>query len=306
MDLDKKNEYGIKVAMFIENPKYMGTISNDEAKELGATVFSFEYGSKEVDYKLTLHWAINTHEDTIKLAKYSYEGVMSGIAVNHMLSLISTNKTMPEMESLTYTALERLLRDNPSVDALPENEAYTVTFALDAVKLAVKEYIKGTLNHEESTIPCEESPLSIAAIKSTIAEHNIETLEVAENFTKISDSNEECVKNLLHLIDENKKTVAEQKEASDALDAIPFKDLSPDHRVIAVDTAIDNTVRQFLVMDGGDIDVLSVKENGETYEVYISYLGACSSCSSSGTGTLFAIENALKDKLDPNIRVIPI
>jgi len=59
-------------------------------------------------------------------------------------------------------------------------------------------------------------------------------------------------------------------------------------------------------MDGGDIDILSVKENGEMYEVYISYLGACSSCSSSGTGTLMAIENALRDKLDPNITVIPI
>lgn len=306
MDLDKKNEYGIKVAMFIENPKYMGTISDEEAKELDATVFSFEYGSEKAGYMLTLHWAINTHEDTIKLAKYSYEGVMSGIAVNHMLALISTNKTMPEMESLTYAALERLLRDNPSVEALPANESYAVTFALEAVKLAVKEYIKAPLNHEESTIPCDESPLSIAAIKRTIAEHNIETLEDAENFTKISVADASCEKNLLHLIEQNKKSVAEQKEASDALDAIPFKDLSPDHRVIAVDTAIDNTVRQFLVMDGGDIDVLSVKENDGMYEVYISYLGACSSCSSSGTGTLFAIENALKDKLDPNIRVIPI
>ena len=306
MDIDKKNEYGIKVAMFIENPKYMNTISDEEAKELGTTVSSFTYGSEEVGYKLTLHWAMNTHEDTIKLARYSYEGVLSGIAVNHMLSLISTNKTMPEMESLTYSALERLLRDNPSIEALPANESYAITFALDAVKLAVKDYIKASLNYEESTVPCAESPMSINAIKKSIATHNIQTLEEAENYTKISASDADCEKNLLHLIELNKKSVEEQQEADDALTAVPFKDLSPDHRVIAVDTAIDNTVREFLVMDGGDIDVLSVKENGETYEVYISYLGACSSCSSSGTGTLFAIENALKDKLDPNIRVIPI
>lgn len=306
MDIDKKNEYGIKVAMFIENPKYMGTISDEEAKELGATVSSFTYGSDEVGYKLTLHWAMDTHEDTIKAARYSYEGVLSGIAVNHMLALISTNKTMPEMESLTYSALERLLRDNPNIEALPANEAYAISFALDAVKLAVKDYIKASLNHEESTVPCAESPMSIDAIKKSIAAHNIQTLEEAENYTKISTSDADCEKNLLHLIELNKKSVEEQKEADDALTAVPFKDLSPDHRVIAVDTTIDNTVREFLVMDGGDIDVLSVKENGEIYEVYISYLGACSSCSSSGTGTLFAIENALKDKLDPNIRVIPI
>ncbi len=306
MDTEKKNEYGIKVAMFIENPKYMGTISDEEAKELGATVFSYHYGGEAYGYDLTLHWAINTQEDTIKLARYSYEGVLSGIAVLHMLSIVSSNKTMAEMESLNFSALERLLRDNPNVEALPANEAYAITFALDAVKYAVKSYIKAPLNHEESTVPCKESPLSIASIKETIATHNIETLKEAENFMKISDEDEECVKNLMHLIDENKKAVAERKEAEAALDAVPFKDLSPDHRVIAVDTAIDNTVRQFLVMDGGDIDVLSVKEKDGIYEVYISYLGACSSCSSSGTGTLFAIENALKDKLDPNIRVIPI
>ncbi len=306
MDIDKKNDYGIKVAMFIENPKYMGIITKEEAKELGATVFSNTYGGKEFGYELTLHWAINTHEDSIKLARYSYDGVMSGIAVNHMLSIISSNKTMPEMESLTFSALERLLRDNPTVVALPADEAYAVTFALDAVKLSVKNYIKASLNHEESTVPCEQSPMSIASIKNSIATHNIETLKEAENFTKISASNPECEKNLLHLIEQNKKAEIEKKEADDALNAVPFKDLSSDHRVIAVDTAIDNTVREFLVMDGGDIDVLSVKENGDQYDVYISYLGACSSCSSSGTGTLFAIENALKDKLDPNIRVIPI
>ncbi len=306
MDQEIINEYGVKIAMFIGNPKYLGTISAEEAKELGASVFSYTYGSDEVGYKLTLHWAIDTHEDTIKLARYSYEGVASGIAVNHMLALISTNKTMPEMESLTFSALERLLRDNPNVEALPSHEAYAVTFALDAVKLAVKKYIKATLNHEESTVPCAESPMSIASIKKSIATHNIQTLKEAENYTKISASDPDCEKNLLHLIALNKQSVEEQKEADDALTAVPFKDLSPDHRVIAVDTAIDNTVREFLVMDGGDIDVLSVKENGEIYEVYISYLGACSSCSSSGTGTLMAIENALKDKLDPNIRVIPI
>jgi NifU-like protein len=307
MDIDKKNEYGIKVAMFIENPKYMGTISDKEAKELEAKVFNFKYGSKDVGYELTLYWAIDTHEDTIKLARYTYDGALSGIAVNHMLALISTNKTIPQMETLSFSALEKLLRDNPNIEALPKNEAYTISFALDAVKGAVKEYIKATLTHEEKTIPCpSSSPMSIASIKRTIAEHNLQTLQEVENFTKISDDNEECVTNILTLIDENKKALEEKKEAESALEKVPFSQLSPEHRVIAVDTAIDSTVRQFLVMDGGDIDVLSVKENNGIYEVYISYLGACSSCSSSGTGTLFAIENALKDKLDPNIRVIPI
>ncbi len=306
MDLDKKNEYGIKIAMFIENPKYMGTISDEEAKELGATVFSYTYGGKEFDYELTLHWAINTQEDTMVLARYSYEGVLSGIAVNHMMALITSNKTMAQIETLNYPALEKLLRDNPNIEALPVDESHTVIFAIDAAKLAVKSYIKRVLNREESTIPCKDSPMSIASIKEAIAEQNIQNIETLVAFTKAGSSNDSCKDELLSYMEDNKVLVKEQEEADKILSAIPFKDLSTDHRIIAVETAIDNTVRQFLVMDGGDIDILSVKENGEQYEVYISYLGACSSCDSSGTGTLMAIENALKDKLDPNIRVIAI
>lgn len=306
MDQQSINEYGVKVAMFISDPKYLGTISEEEAQELGASVFSYTYGDEAVGYKLTLHWAINTHEDSIVLARYTYEGVPSGIAVNHMLALICSNKNMPEVDSITYQGLEKLLRDNPNIEALPASEGYAITFALDAAKLAVKKYIKAALNHEEETVPCKDSPMSIASIKESIASHNIETLEEVVNYTKAGSSDDSCKENLLRLIEANQKIVAEEKEAEDALAAIPFKELSTDHRIIAVETAIDNTVRQFLVMDGGDIDILNVKENGEIFEVYISYLGACSSCSSSGTGTLFAIENALKDKLDPNICVIPI
>ncbi len=306
MDLDKKNEYGIKVAMFIENPKYMGTISEDEARELGVKVYSYSYGGKEFDYTLTLHWAINTQEDTVVLARYSYEGIMSGIAVNHMMALILSNKTMAQIETINYPALEKLLRDNPNIPALPQKENFTVVYAIDAAKLAVKSYIKRALSHEESTHPCTTTPMSIASIKQIIAEQNIQTLERLAQFTQAGKENDSCNETLLRYIEENKALEKEKEEAEKVLNAVPFKELSPEHQVIAVDTAIDNTVRQFLVMDGGDIDILSVKEKDGMFDVYISYLGACSSCESSGSGTLMAIENALKDKLDPNIRVIPI
>jgi len=61
-----------------------------------------------------------------------------------------------------------------------------------------------------------------------------------------------------------------------------------------------------LVMDGGDMEILDIKENGENFDIYIRYLGSCSGCASSSTGTLFAIENILKEKLSDKIRVLPI
>jgi len=51
-----------------------------------------------------------------------------------------------------------------------------------------------------------------------------------------------------------------------------------------------------LAMDGGDMEILGIKENGENFNIYVRYLGACSGCASADTGTLFAIENILKEK----------
>ncbi len=306
MDQEINDEYGIKVAMFINEPKYLGTISEEEAEEMGASLFSYTYGDEALGYKLTLYWAVNTHEDTIVQARYTYDGIASGIAVNHMLALICTNKSIPQINDITYKALERLLRDNPTIEALPSSERYTITFAIDAAKLAVKEYIHAPLNHEEKTLPCKDSPMSIASIKESINLHNIDTLESLVEYTKAGSTDSGCKETLSAYIEAHQKLLAEEEEAEKALAAIPFRELSPEYRIMAVETAIDNTVRQFLIMDGGDIDVLNVKENGEIFEVYISYLGACSDCSSSGTGTLHAIQNALRDKLDPNIYVIAI
>ncbi|HIC78560.1 MAG TPA: iron-sulfur cluster assembly scaffold protein NifU, partial [Sulfurovum sp.] len=54
----------------------------------------------------------------------------------------------------------------------------------------------------------------------------------------------------------------------------------------------------------GDMGILDIKENGEYLDIYITYLGACSGCSSADTGTLYAIENVLREKCAKNIRVI--
>jgi NifU-like protein len=73
-----------------------------------------------------------------------------------------------------------------------------------------------------------------------------------------------------------------------------------------IDKVLDEQIRPMLVMDGGNMEVIDVKEDGENIDVYIRYLGACSGCASGATGTLFAIESVLQEKLYPNIRVLPV
>jgi len=54
------------------------------------------------------------------------------------------------------------------------------------------------------------------------------------------------------------------------------------------------------------MEVIDIKTTDEYIDVYIRYLGACNGCASSSTGTLYAIESTLKEKLSKNIRVLPI
>ena len=85
-----------------------------------------------------------------------------------------------------------------------------------------------------------------------------------------------------------------------------FSKMTIVQRIKAVDTIIDEYIRPMLVMDGGDMEIIDIKENLPYYDIYIRYLGACGSCASGTAGTLYAIESTLKAKIDENIRVLPI
>jgi len=87
---------------------------------------------------------------------------------------------------------------------------------------------------------------------------------------------------------------------------VAFAQMTIVQKLKATEKVIDANIRQMLIMDGGDMEILDIKENGANFDIYIRYLGACNGCASADTGTLFAIENVLKEKLDENIRVLPI
>ncbi|MFW2443434.1 NifU family protein, partial [Aliarcobacter butzleri] len=77
-------------------------------------------------------------------------------------------------------------------------------------------------------------------------------------------------------------------------------------RIKAIDSVLDEDIRPMLVMDGGNMEIIDIKENLPHYDLYIRYLGSCSGCASGSTGTLYAIESILQQKIDDNIRVLPI
>lgn len=76
-------------------------------------------------------------------------------------------------------------------------------------------------------------------------------------------------------------------------------------KINIIDKIIEENIREFLVKDNGDMDLLNVVEQNDLVLVYIEFQGACTSCDSSG-GTHKSIENILQRMLGDNIRVLTV
>jgi len=79
---------------------------------------------------------------------------------------------------------------------------------------------------------------------------------------------------------------------------IPFSD---EELLPAVTNVIDK-VRPSIKLDGGDIELIDVKEG----VVYVQLQGACVGCGSAGTTLKFGVERQLKTLIHPEITVMNV
>jgi len=84
-----------------------------------------------------------------------------------------------------------------------------------------------------------------------------------------------------------------------------FKNMTMVQKINTIDQVIEENIREFLVKDNGDMDLLNVVEQNGLLLVYVEFQGACTSCDSSG-GTYKSIETILQRMLAPNIRVLTV
>ena len=77
---------------------------------------------------------------------------------------------------------------------------------------------------------------------------------------------------------------------------------SDDPKLAQINELLDERIRPYLAGDGGWLEILELADN----QLSIRYEGACGSCPSSLSGTLMAIENMIKDEIDPEISVIAV
>ena len=86
---------------------------------------------------------------------------------------------------------------------------------------------------------------------------------------------------------------------------VNFDELSLVQKLRVIESELDKHVRPMLVMDGGDMELIDLKEDGGNLLLFVEFMGACNGCPSASGGTLMAIQQFLNVRISEKIEVIP-
>ena len=316
------DEYSQNVQDRMNNPRHMGEITEEEAEAKGGRLIVADFGAESCGDAVRLYWIVDPKTDKIIDAKFKSFGCGTAIASSDVMAELTIGKTVDEAVKITNIDVEAAMRDNPETPAVPPQKMHCSVMAYDVIKKAAAEY-KGVdmESFESEVIVCECARVSLGTLKEVIRLNDLKSVEEITDYTKAGAFCKSCIKPGGHeereyyLVDilaevrgemEAEKVKAAADSAAGIGAEVPFAEMTLVQKLKKVEEVLDENIRQMLIMDGGNMEVLDIKESGGHIDIYIRYLGACSGCASSATGTLYAIEATLKDKLDESIRVLPI
>ena len=314
------DEYSNQVVNRMNSPQHQGEITEERAKELGTKLIVADFGAESCGDAVRLYWAVNEETDEIVESKFKSFGCGTAIASSDVMAELCIGKTVDQAVKITNIDVEFALRDNADTPAVPPQKMHCSVMAYDVIKKAASEY-KGVdmESFETEVIVCECARVSLGTIQEVIKINDLTTVEQITDYTKAGAFCKSCIKpggheeKEFYLVDILADTRAQMEEekmkiAADASASgeLTFDKMTLVQRIKAIDAILDEDIRPMLVMDGGNMEIIDIKDNIPHYDLYIRYLGSCSGCSSGSTGTLYAIESVLQQKIDENLRVLPI
>jgi NifU-like protein len=306
-------KYSGKVEQRMLRPAFMGDISQEEADKRGARLVTADYGAEVCGDAVRLYWLVDTETDTILDAKFRTFGCGTAIASSDVMAEMCIGKTVDEVLEITNLDVEGALRDEPDKPAIPPQKMHCSVMAYDVLKKAASIY-KGVdmASLEAEDIVCQCARVSLKTIRDVIRINDLKTVEDVIHYTKAGAFCKSCIRpgghapRKYYLENILREVRLEMEKETAATHAAPedFTSMTLIQKHRAVETVLDREVRGFLARDGGDLEILDMKEQGGLMEIFISYSGACQGCPSGKTFTLQKIEATLREKLTDTIRVV--
>ena len=304
------DQYSNIVAERMNNPTYLGVITEEEAAELNAELVVADHGAESCGDAVRLYWAVDKENGKIVKATFKSFGCGTAIASSDMMAELCIGKTVDEAVKITNIDVERAMRDDPDTPAVPPQKMHCSVMAYDVIKAAAAKFKGVDLSSlEEEEIVCECARVSLGTIQEVIRINDLKTVEEITSYTKAGAFCKSCIRpgghesRKYYLEDILKETRAKMNAEEIEKKEVPFSQMSPFKQAKALEALFDAEIRPALVHDGGNVQIVDLTTDNQGPLVQISYEGACISCPSAGLGTLDFIGNILRKKLDENFQV---
>ena len=271
--------------------------------------------------------------DRIIEARYLTFGCTSAIAASEALCLIIEDRHLTPIEALKITNQDIV----DFLEGLPEQKIHCSVMGAEALQAAVFDWatkrgvslnVLGIDIHaeeqEEGRLVCKCFALTEPYIKRKIKELNLRTIPELTSAIKAGGACMSCVhspgglqdilnevcgvekretqsntqNNLLPILGAHLHTLEPSPQATDN----EQQNLSPFQFFRKIEKVIDTYIRPMLQRDGGDLELIDIKET----TVYVELRGACATCVGASQTLKNLVERTLQEQVDKRIRVIQV
>ncbi|MEE8451327.1 MAG: iron-sulfur cluster assembly scaffold protein [Thermoguttaceae bacterium] len=259
-------------------------------------------------------------KDVITDARYLTFGCTSAIAASEALcSLIERGRFTP-IEALKVTNNDIV----EFLEGLPKQKIHCSVMGAEALEAAVFNWAQrrgvdlkelGVDIHEsdedEGRIVCKCFSMSEPYLRRKIKELNLHTIPDITGAIKAGGACTSChhapggLQDLLDEIwgtDPKMLKIVPRLDLPEPVETDGRPKLSPYQFNKKIDSAMDEYVRPLLQKDGGDVEIIDIKE----MLVYCRLGGACAGCAGAGQTLRMLVEQTLKDMVDERVRVIAV
>jgi NifU-like protein len=288
-----------------------------------------EHGSMACGDAIRFTFRVKRHptdptQDVIDAARYLTFGCTSAIAASEALCTL--------IEQGGYTPIQALKITNQSIvdflEGLPQQKIHCSVMGAEALEAAVFNWAQKrgvdlqrmgidlrVQEEDEGRIVCKCFSISEPYLRRKIKELNLRTIPEIVSAIKAGGACMSCHHvpgGLQDLLDETWNGSQRQLKVlpqgslplTSPTDAAPTGEtpLSPYQFSKQIDKVMNEYVRPMLQRDGGDVEILDIKD----FRVYCRLAGACNGCASAGQTLRMLVERSLKEMVDERVQVIRV
>ncbi len=280
-------DYSEKVMDHYRNPRNVGSIDNADAVGIA--------GSLTCGDQLKIYLKIENN--IVTDAKFQTFGCGSAVASSSILTEMIIGKTLDEVKKITNKDIA------DELGGLPPEKMHCSVMGYEALEDALKKYSAdgyvdldeildehyGTNKKEKIICTCFQ--ITENMIWDAIKQNGLKTVEEVTNYTKAGGACGKCKAVIQDVIDTyyNKEKAEEQK-------------LTPTQWILKVNNIIETQISPELQKDGGDIELIDIKNKS----IYVKLRGKCSGCKNSIMTLKNFVEKTLQNSLGTDITVIEV